>query len=97
MTFTELLIKRRLISEGNDRLRMESGGTSNNSSINNSRSGIQGNTLKIKLWRILEKYGVWQQYKHGYWKKEYRDGLFREIQDLFQNKGNKDQQLDKDH
>jgi hypothetical protein len=38
---------------------------------------------KYKFWKILEKYGVWQDYKHKFIKKKYRDELFTELYDLF--------------
>ena len=48
-----------------------------------------GNKFKHRLWRILEKYGVWQQYKHNYWKQDYRDGLFKEIWQLINEQSGK--------
>ena len=42
--------------------------------------------LKIKLWRILERRGVWQSYKHRFIKRKYRDELFKEIMHILPTK-----------
>jgi len=39
--------------------------------------------LKIKLWKVLEGYGVWQMRKFDFMSQETRDNLFREIYKIF--------------
>lgn len=35
--------------------------------------------LKKRLWRLLEKYGIWQDYKFGLWKRDLRDEFWRDF------------------
>lgn len=38
--------------------------------------------LKIKLWRLMDKYGFFQEYKHREWQADIRDRMFIDFVEL---------------
>lgn len=49
-------------------------------------STTHSSKTKIKLWRLLEKYDIWRDYKFGFIKKQRRDELFRDFMDLLRRR-----------
>lgn len=40
---------------------------------------INEKKFEIRLWKLLDRYGIWQDYKHKIWDRELRDDFWNDL------------------